>query len=221
MKLSNGALREYLYINGFTLRTVNEKTGEIKEVEYVVYKRSSSKSRSGQCLFIKKSLHKEMINWSRMYLPFQKDMDVDYASLLAYESLVGSSLEDTIVINPNNMLIVDDVDSKFNQVCNVVRKGAEFLESVTENVTVSNSLFDGESLLDSKYYVEGQAMMLLRNHMFKSAAFNTNIQQFLMDNCPEGIEYDEWQIENMFGEKMFAKDIDSIITPSSLKALEI
>lgn len=203
-EINNEDLREYLYINGFT----------INGVHYVVYKRSSSKSRTGQCLFIKEELHKEMMNWSRMGLDFDTGGKIDYASLLAYESLVGSSLEDTISINPNNILIVSDVESKFNKMCNVVRKGDNgFLDSFREPVEVSNSLFDGESLLESTYFKEGQSMQLLRNHFFKSASFSTNIQQFFEDNNIE-------TVEDMFGNPMKAKDVHMIITPSSLKALK-
>jgi hypothetical protein len=220
-EVSTNSLRKNLYKDGFKLRQVDKNTGEIKETEYVVYKRSSAKSRTGQCLFIKKSLYKKMIKWSRMGLPFKEDMEIDLASLLAYESLVGSSLEDTVEIDPNKILMVTDVDSKFNRICNVVRKGNEgFLDSFTEDVTVSNSLFDGESLLESKYFEDGIAMKLLRNHMFKSAAFNCNIQKFLKDNCPTGVDYNEWKLKDMFGNQLFAKDIDLICTPSSLKALK-
>jgi hypothetical protein len=220
-EVSVNGLRKVLYRDGFKIKNTDKTTGEIKETEYVVYKRSSAKSRTGQCLFIKKTLYKKMIKWSRMGLPFKEDMEIDLASLLAYESLVGSSLESTINIDPEKILIVDDVDSKFNRICNVVRKGDEgFLDSFTEDVTVSNSLFDGESLLDSSYFENGVAMKLLRNHMFKSAAFNCNIQKFFEDNCPDGIDYDDWQLTDMFGNELFAKDIDLICTPSSLKSLK-
>jgi hypothetical protein len=220
-EVSLSQLRKKLYEDGFKIKYTDKNTGEIKETEYVVYKRSSAKSRTGQCLFIKKSLYKKMIKWSRMGLPFKEDMEVDLASLLAYESLVGSSLEDTIEINPEKILMVDDVDSKFNRICNVVRKGEDgFLDSFTEDVTVLNSLFDGESLLDSQYFKDDTAMKLLRNHMFKSAAFNCNIQKFLKDNCPSGTIYDEWSLTDMFGDQILAKDVDLICTPSSLKALK-
>lgn len=213
-------LRKELYQNGFTITTITED-GEVITDKYVVYKRSSAKSRTGQCLFIKEHLHDEMINWSRMYLQLQEDMKIDYASLLAYESLVGSSIEDTIKINPNNILIVDDVESNFTQLANVVRKGDDgYLDSFTEEVEITNSIFDGESLLDAKYFEDGQSMKLLRNHMFKSAAFNTNIQEFIKDNCPDNVNYDEWLISDMFGNPILAKDIELIITPSSLKALK-
>lgn len=229
-EINNQILREYLYDNGFTITTVDKKinknTGEITEnvteVKYVVYKRSSSKSRTGQCLFIKESLCKSMINWSRMYLPFIEGMEVDYPGLLAYESLVGSSLESTIKINPKNILIVNDVESKFMHNCNIIKKDETtgFLGSFEGDFVISNSLFDGESLLDSSFYEKGQSMLLLRNHMFKSASFNCNIQQYLKDNCPEGIEFENWKIKNMFNQPILAKNILMICTPTSLKALK-
>ena len=219
-EISNTSLREYLYKNGFTIKTTNTK-GKPKLTKYVVYKRSSSKSRTGQCLFIKESLYKEMIDWSRMYLPFKKNMIIDYAGLLAYESLVGSSLESTIQIHPENILIVDDVESSFELECNIIKTGEnELLDSITDIDTVNNSLFDGESLLDEMFFEDGHSMKLLRNHMFKSAAFNTKLQRFFEKNCPKGIDYEDWYIYDMFGNKQKAKDILMVITPSSLKALK-
>ncbi|HDX9638996.1 TPA: hypothetical protein ACGXMH_001321 [Bacillus mobilis] len=224
LKVQKDKLREELYINGFTISHVDKKTGEIIPKKYIVYKRSSSKSRTGQVLFIKESLYEEMINWSRMRLMFPVNEKIDYASLLAYESLVGSSLEGTLKISPKNMLIVDDIESKFNKVANVVQINNDGeLESVVRDAEIVNSLFDGESLLEAKYFGEGKSMKLLRNHMFKSAAFSTNIQLFLRDqhkkmNIKE--PYDEWAVKNMFGEPMLAKDIEFIFTPTSLKALK-
>ncbi|MEI2465009.1 RNA dependent RNA polymerase [Niallia taxi] len=214
-------LREILYTKGFSLRSVNKNTGEINYTEYVVYKRSSAKSRTGQCLFIKKSLYNKMIKWSRMGLPIKQDMEIDLAGLLAYESLVGSSLEDIININPERILLVDDMNSNFFRTANVVKKGKNgLLDSFKEKTKISNSLFDGESLLDSKYFKKGVAMNLLRNHMFKSAAFNCNIQQFLKDNCPPDSNYDDWELTDMFNNPILAKDVDLICTPTSLKALK-
>lgn len=216
-------LRKTLYNQGFKIRNINKSTGEIKEVEYVVYKRSSAKSRTGQCLFIRKELFNRMIKWSRMNLPFKKNMTIDLASLLAYESLVGSSLEDLITINVDNILIVDDIDSKFKTKANIVRKNEEtgFLDSFyNENADASNSIFDGESLLDTMYFPKGKGMMLLRNHMFKSASFNCNVQGFLRDNCPNELEFDDWTLYNMYGEPIKAKDVHMICTPSSVKALK-
>lgn len=211
-EVKNSKLREMLYKDGFT----------IEDDKYVVYKRSGSKSRTGQCLFIKESLYKEMINWSRMNLPFIEGMNIDYAGLLAYESLVGSGIESTIKINPKNILIVDDVKSKFKQICNVVRKNdtTGYLDSFTEEYEISNELFDGESLLSSEFFEDGQSMKLLRTHFFKSASFSCHIQKYLKDNCPIDVEFDKWKIKNMYGQYIFAKDIQLICTPTSLKILK-
>lgn len=218
--VSNNALRNLLYVNGFTLKRIDEKTNEVVKTKYVVYKRSSSKSRIGQCLFIKEDLYQEMISWSRLGLSFAGH-NVDAPSLLAYQALVGSSIEGTITLNPDSILIVSDLDSKFKKVCNVIRKGEDgLLDSFVEETTISNSIFDGQSLLDSSYFPTGKSMLLLRNHMFKSAAFNCNIQKYLNDNCPSYLEFDEWKIPDMFGSEKLAKNIRLIITPSSLKALK-
>ncbi|WP_244208844.1 hypothetical protein [Paenibacillus ferrarius] len=214
-EVSYSELRKKLYTEGFIYNGV----------KYVVYKRSSAKSRIGQCLFIKEKLYDPMIKWSRMNLEFrnrpQAD-EVDFPSLLAYESLVGSSIESTVTIHPNNILMLEDVESKFTRISNVVRTGKDgYLDSFTEESEIRNSLFDGESLLDAMYFSDGKSMMLLRNHMFKSAAFNCNIQEFLRSKCPNGIKYEDWKLQSMFkGEKVFAKDIHLITTPSSLKALK-
>lgn len=210
--VSQSDLRLKLYTDGFV----------IDGVKYVVYKRSSAKSRVGQCLFIKEKLYEPMIRWSRMGIEFRNDnIDIDFPSLLAYESLVGSSLEDTIQINPNNILIIDDVNSVFKRKSNVVRTCSDgYLDSFVEDSHIKNSLFDGESLLESSYFPEGKSMMLLRNHMFKSAAFNCNIQKFLRQHCPPGVDFDEWELTSMYSEKILAKDVHLITTPSSLKALK-
>lgn len=214
-------LRKELYNNGFIIKFKNPNTDKIKEEKYVVYKRSSAKSRTGQCLFIKKSLYNKMIKWSRLDLPLKKNQEIDLASLLAYESLVGSSLIDVIKIDTNNIFMISDVESNFKWESNIVKKGDNgFLDSVRGIGDVSNSLFDGESLLQSEYFPKDKSMMLLRNHMFKSASFNCDIQKYLKDNCPKNIDYDEWQLTDYFGNKKLAKDIHLIITPSSLKALK-
>lgn len=213
--VSGKELRIKLYTEGFVYNNI----------KYVPYKRSSAKSRVGQCLFIKEKLYEPMIKWSRLGLEFRerpKEFNIDYPSLLAYESLVGSSIENLIRINSDNILIIDDVDSKFFKESRVVKTGEDgYLDSFPEISQIKNSLFDGESLLDSQYFPDGKSMMLLRNHMFKSAAFNCDIQQYLKDHCPSDIKYENWKLPSMFkNDKMYAKDVHLIITPSSLKALK-
>lgn len=238
-EMSNETVRDYLYENGFKLNTfsnsTNKKKGIVKttvsKINYVAYGRSSSKSRTGQVNFIrkdivvnytKKDLHRTLIDWNRMGLPFVENAKADFAGILAYTTLVGSSIKSTLTLNPKNILLIDDVESVFQHMCNVVKKNEDtgFLDSYEEIHDVVNSLFDGESMLESSFYEEGVSMKLLRNHFFKSASFSTRIQLFLINHCPTGIQYEDWMIPNMFGEMIYAKDILCICTPTSVKCLK-
>ena len=251
-KVSNDDLRTYLYENGFTITTNKNNTKYIehddiitydinglvetiiKYDKYVVYKRSVSKSRVGNVLYCKESLHDTMVQYGRLGLDFNDYWEGDFTSLLATESLIESSLEDTIKIDVKNILIISDVDSKFFWDVNVVKtdKKTGRLDSFPINKSdenkdymVSNSLFDGSSLLESSYFEDGVSMKLLRQHAFKSASFSTNINLFLKEKCPKQQNFDTWKIPTMFDKKgnrdfVLAKNVKMIITPNSLKALK-
>uniref|UniRef100_UPI00301AB282 hypothetical protein n=1 Tax=Oceanobacillus massiliensis TaxID=1465765 RepID=UPI00301AB282 len=223
-QVSNDELRQILYKYGFTIKTVDKYTGDFTETKYKAYKRSSSKSRTGQCLFIHEAIYDDMIKWSRMGLKFEEGKRIDYASLLAYESLVGSSIEDTVTIDPKNILIVNDVFSSDDVDANVIKKDKKtgFLNSFPDKVKLTNNIFDGESLLDVKHFKnQTKSMLLLRNHMFKSAAFSTNIQLFMEEYAKDNqIDYDNWTVKDMFNNTIKVTDIEMITTPSSLKALK-
>ena len=61
-------------------------------------------------------------------------------------------------------------------------------------------------------------MALLRNHFFKACAFRTNIQKFFKDYCEEhGIDYESYQIKDMFGIWHYAKDIKIITSDNAIK----
>lgn len=217
-------IREKLYNDGF----------KIGKTEYVVLGRSGSKSRTGQCLFIKKTLLKDILNWCRMGLKMPKDTEIDYVAMLVYETLVGSSIEDTIEIDVDSILIVNDVDSIWQDVANSIESIKKInkvtyeeyngLECIEKECTIKNSLFDGENLLDSELFIkadrENKGFVLLRNHFFKSASTHTNLTEFLQDNCPTGVNFEDWKIKNMFEQEIFAKDIRMVCTPTSLKLLK-
>jgi hypothetical protein len=195
-------------------------------IDYVVYKRTSAKSRTGQCQFIKKKFREKAIRWARMGMNMDglslKD-GVDFPSLLAYESLVSSSIEDTIKIHPKNILVVHDVISRFTAKASVISNDGDTDDLISiknEAHPMESDIFDGESILDESYFPIGKGSMLLRMHMFKSCAFNGRVQKFLIDNCPDDILYEDWVILDMFGMGIYAKDIHMITTPNSLKALK-
>lgn len=212
MVYTKDQLRDMLYKDGFTLY------GE----EYVLYKRSGAKSRVGNCLFIKKKLYNKMIKWSRMYIKFPKNKKFDVVGLAAYSSLVSSAIEDVITIDPDSILMIDDVESKFTVKANVISKGEDgFLQSTLEDKEITSCFTDGSCLLDTSLFTGVHAqksMMLLRNHMFKSAGFRTKIQKFIKDYYKDG--YETATVTDMFGNKMLAKNIRLICTPNSLKAFK-
>lgn len=210
--LSTKEIREELYNNGFIL----------DGCRYVLYKRSGSKARNGQVLFIKEEYFEDMMLWSRLGLTFTKGTnkedseEVDIASLKAYESLTLSSIESTIKINPNSILLVEDIDSKFSELASVTELVGGELITTTKEIELSNSIFDGEGLMDESLFtgaLEGKSMALLRARFLKSCVFNTKIQEFFIDNNIK-------EVVDMFGNVHNAKDIKIITTPNSLKFLK-
>lgn len=237
-KIKAEDLRTLLYRDGFTITYINKEYKKNKEtgekelieipikIDYIVALRSSAKSRTGQVLFINKKHRDKIVKYGRMGLKFEDRTDIDFPSLLSYESLIGSASEDRVVIDPNNILLVDDVLSEFPIDCNIVEKdtNGKLVSNPVDNYIMQNSLFDGEGLASVELFKKANrsqyGMMLLREHMFKCCVFQCDIQEFLRQHCPEDIDYNEWQLTDMFEDKIFAKDIEIITTPSSIKSLK-
>lgn len=214
--LHSSDIRRELYNNGFKL-TFDDG----KEVEYVRFLRSSGQARVGSCLFILKKLYKPMIKWSYMNLDIPKSKKVDLAGLEAYISLAFSSIIDTLIISKEEILVIDDYESLFETTGMVTR--SETIDGVDRLVTSpltfeqSNSIWDGQSILDESKFVgyEDKGMLLLRNRMAKSCAFNGKIQKFFKDNGVVSVE----QLNGF----TLAKDISQIkliTTPNSIKYLK-
>lgn len=182
------------------------------EQKYVEYKRTTSESRVGTALYIKEQYYDDMIRWSRLNISEEDVKDIP--AFRSYESLVLSSIEATIDIKPENILLVnEEMSDKFMWAMSVTRLDGDKLIVNDEEVEVENSLWDGEALLDSSCFVdeyEGHGFMLLRNHFTKTAAFNTNIQQFCADN---GIT----TVTDMFGVEHNVEDIKLILNPTCIK----
>lgn len=224
-KVSKETLRHDLYENGFTIKRVDKETGEISEVSYKMYKRSSSKSRKGECLMIKENLYENMINWSRMNLILKENEPIDLASLSAYQALVASSIEKVKKIDPNSILVVDEVFSSWKEPkeVNVIKVVDGKVDSVpSKDHPIENSIFDGEMLLDSEFFEDNQSMMLLRGHWTKGAAFSTNLQLWFKDYAEKiGKDYDTFKVKSMFNEDIPVKDIKMVLNPSCIKFLKM
>lgn len=202
--MDKAALRSYLYQNGF----------KCDGVEYVRYKRSSGSSRVGKCLFVNKALAEEMSKWDKCGLAVEDGQGIDLAAWEAYIALPMSSIIDTMEIPLDNILVIDDYESVFEDDVVAVEIENNHLVSAKKKVPVTNSIWDGQSLMDKSLFgeYEDKGMLLLRNRFFKSCCFNTNIQQWFADNGITSVE----QL-NGFTLATDISQIRLITTPSSIK----
>lgn len=203
--LTVAQLRNLLYQDGFVC----------DGIVFRRFKRSSGSSRIGKCLFIDEQLYPRMHKWELCGLKIKEGQEVDLAALEAYIALTLSSITSTLPLRPENFLVIDDFKSVFKDKVVATRIGEDgWLTSEPEEVEIENSIWDGQSLIDisamGRYRSNG--MILLRNRFFKSACFNTNIQDFFAD---QGIT-DVSQLSG-FTLAEDIKDIKIITTPSSIK----
>ncbi len=200
-------LRAKLYNEGF----------DCDGIHYQRFKRSSGSSRVGKCLFIGEKLHPRMDKWSMCGIKLKEGDPCDLAAIESYVSLTLSSIIDTIEINPENILVIDDYESVFKDVVLATEIDGNQLVTNEKEVEISNSIWDGQSLLDISMFgkYKNKGMLLLRNRMFKSCCFNTSIQKFFADNGINNI----CQLNGF----TLAKDISQIkmiTTPSSVKYMK-
>ena len=203
--MTKAELRQYLYVNGFYCDGIH----------YVRWKRSSGSSRVGKCLFINEALYRKMHKWETCGLKIKDGDEIDLAALEAYISLTSSSIIDTIELQPENFLVVDDYESVFkDKVMKVEFDDGELIAKEKE-CTIVNSIFDGQSLLEESCFsekYEKYSMLLLRQRMFKSACFKTRIQKWFTDNNITDVS----QL-NGFTLAKNVEDIKIITTRSSIK----
>lgn len=230
---SQSDMRTNLYINGFN---IYDDKGNVKQ-EYVQYKRSSAKSKIGDCWFILKDYYDHMIDWSRLGVKFKETNSIDLAAEKAYESLPTSSLIDTIKISPKHILIIDDVPATVTFPASVTKldKNHMPITETIENYPCTHDLWDGQGLISSNIipdHLKDHTMVLLRERWLKCAAFSTQLQSsidedgnkikgFFETKCEaEGRDYETATTINMFGDTIDLKSVELCITPNSLKLLK-
>ena len=209
-------IRSKLYTNGFIC----------DGIKYVRFKRSSGSSRVGKCLFIDEKLYYRMHKWEMCGIKLKQGDDVDLASLEPYIALTLSSIIDTIQLQPENILVVDDYKSVFKDKAVATRLVDGRLVSKPEIVDVTNKIWDGQSLMDRSVFLEfldqqkrnkvknatERGMLLLRARFFKSCCFNSNVQQWFADHNITDVS----QL-NGYTRATKVEDIKLITTPSSIK----
>lgn len=204
---SKSELREYLYQNGFMCNGI----------KFVRDKRSSGSSRVGKCMFIDSKLYYQMQQWEKCGLTINKGDPIDLAAYESYIALPQSSCIDTIELQPENFLVIDDYVSTFEDTVIAVDYENGELTSERKKGQVSNSIFDGESLGDESIFTKypTRSMLLLRNRFFKTACFKCKIKQWFSDNGITDIS----QL-NGFTLAKDISDIKIITTPSSIKYMK-
>lgn len=204
---SKKELRDYLYENGFNCNGYH----------YVRLKRTSGSARIGKCLFVEESLYPLIHEWEMCGLIIENGDPVDLAALESYISLPTSSAIDILQIEPKNILIIPDYESVFCEDSIIVEMDGNKRVAAKEGLAeISNSIFDGQSLIDKSIMGEyaHYGMVLLRNRFFKSCCFNTNIQQWFADNNISSI--DQLHKDSITIAEDIA-DIKLITTPNSIK----
>lgn len=218
--VSRPEIRRKLYVDGFKV-IFQRKGRKDEEIEYVRFIRSAGSARQGTCLFIMKKLYNKMMEWLLMDLKMDTTKTMDIAGLESYLSLVFSSAIGFVDIKPENILVIDDYESKFKTRCVVTtditdENGDCKLFTEEKEIEQSNKINDGQSLLSKEVFERAgygdKGFLLLRNRFMKSACFNTNIQQFFKDNNITNIS----QLKGYTKAKKL-EDILMITTPSSIK----
>lgn len=74
----------------------------------------------------------------------------------------------TITIKPEAFLIVDDYESVFHEKVVETYKNKTSLKTVEQMVTIKNSIWDGQSLMDTSLFqgYETKGMIMMRNKFF-------------------------------------------------------
>lgn len=252
-KMSKDEIREELYIRGapITYTWINKKgSGEVRSetINYKMLYRNPSKAKQGSCMFIREELYDKAHEWMTMGLANKLDYDnAKIVEISAYAPLSASAIEGKVYISPDDVLILEDQDSLFRTIADVVKSGDYY---VTEKILdedylsqtgkrrynkvqtvkkrcvierketmVSNTMWDGMALIDVTTMPQWcNGMALLRSHFFKACAFKTRIQDFIKDYCEErNIDYNTFVIKDMFGVGHLAKNVKLITTDQSIK----
>lgn len=223
-KKSKAELRSMFYTDGvsITYKTHNKSGAVIKSetIHYQMLYRTPGKAKKGTVYFVCDRLYKKARDFLYMGIKLPKN-NAPIVEIGAYSSLVTSTIVGRVKIEPENILVLKDFDSfmKTNVVSVEINEAKECIAIHRDDYTIKNTMFDGQALIDSSCFPKwGDGYILLRHHMFKAAAFCTNIQTFFKDHFGDG--YDNATVVDMFGVTHLAKDIQMITTDNALKWLK-
>lgn len=219
-RMNTAEIRKLFYNEGVTINYVTTKKDGEENIESIHYKmlyRSTGKAKKGSCMFIRDRLYERAHKF--LYMGIEQDPDNPMiVEISAYAPLVSSSIVDRVRINPNNILILKDVDRSYttNVVSVETDENQHCIARAIEDYRLKNTLFDGQALIDSSLFPSwGNGYILLRQHFFKAAAFCCNIQEFFRDYFGEDYYYAT--VKDYWGNVHYLKDIELITTDNACK----
>lgn len=219
VKLNADELRLDQYVNGLDITYTNHNKTTIT-IHYKMLYRSPGKAKKGTCMFIREELYDAARDFLYMGIKLPEE-NTPIVEIGAYSSLVTSTIVGHLQIDPEDVLILKDVDAFFRtNVVSIETNDKRECQAIPKaNYEVVNTLFDGQALIDLSVFPEyGNGYVLLRQHFTKCAAFATDIQMFFRDHFGE--EYETAELTDMFGKKHLAKDIKLITTNNAVKWLK-
>ncbi len=194
---------------------------EKESIKYREWFRSSAKARIGEILYISETLYDKIAKWQMMGIELPEDEECMLVEMMAYMALTSSTIEEEIEINPENILVLNDLKSRRFTNCAKVVVDEETGECkvVREKDYVENTLFDGQALIEDSFFIDSEAgMKLLRHHFFKACGFRSYIQEFMKDHCKKnGLDYNEYSVKDKYGNDVKVKDIMVITTDNATK----
>lgn len=190
-------------------------------IHYMYLFRSAGKAKKGTCMFIREELYELTKDYLYMGIKLP-DHGAKIVEVSAYSSLVASGIVGRIKIDPDNILVLNDVSRYFET--NIVSVETDEKQRCVarriDKYELKNEMFDGQALIDSSIFPDwGNGYILLRQHFCKMAAFKTHIQKFFRDKF--GDEYDTATVTDMFGNEMRVKDVLLVTTNNALKFLKM
>lgn len=226
IKISKQDLRVKFYTEGFEIiyksynKLGEENLNKREVIRYKMLYRTPGKAKKGTCMFINEQIYDKVHNFLYMGIRLPKK-NAPIVEMGAYSSLITSSIIGRVKILPEQILVVDDVEVPFET--NVLTVGIDKDKHCTiehkNNYSVKNTLFDGQALIDLSIFPDyADGYILLRHHMTKMAAFNTNIQLFMKDKFKD--TYETATVKDRFGRNIRVKDIRLITTENALKWLK-
>lgn len=223
-KVSKEDIRTHYYINGVTIQyQTHNKKGEVIKEEDIHYKmlyRTPGKAKKGSCMFINEKLYDKAIDFLRMGIKLP-EKNSPIVEIGAYSSLITSTIVGKVEIRPEEILVIKDIDSYFetNVISIEIDEEKQCKAVAIDDYKLKNTLFDGQALIDTSIFPDwGDGYILLRHHMFKAAAFHSNIQMFMQEYY--GDQYDTATVTDMFGNEVLVKNIKMITTENAMKWLK-